>query len=793
MLGGDAALFRITARTVLELGSELISSDIIAFYELIKNGFDAHTKTGVELRFDIPLSRSAYLRLAGKIGSGDNLESLKALIASTLDPSASAAARDGYRNTIDGASSLKQLRERLAEAQLRYNTITVADTGTGMSLEDLERNFLVIGTPSRKREVEAALRRGDREVPYLGEKGIGRLSAMRLGERLRVETARETDTHLNLLEIDWRAFADVDAMLDQIPVQPKIGSAKSGPAWSGTAIIVSDLSENWTEARVREMAEYDFARLTDPFADASARPRIALFWNGERKAIPIMPAALLESAHARVVGQYEIVNGTPALTCTVEAVDLGFEHPQEREIIILSVEDLQSAMIGRDRHIEDSALRTVGPFSFEAHWYNRRRLSRVDAIGEQRAVRELQEKWSGIMLFRDRFRVFPYGEDEDDWLELDRKALRRSGYTLNKTQFIGRVNISRTANPMLVDQTNREGLRITPEQQVFLEVIRYAVQDRLGTFMRDVERQYKHQKVDLSDAQAQVSRLEDRAKSAIRRLKRMTPPEGDEVIEDLQQTLFEFTEFAARARQRIAEVEQESRQMVEMAGVGLMVEVVAHELARASENALKALDRIRGKDVPERLRAHFNTLQAEMKSVSKRVRVLDPLSVSGRQRTEVFALDELIRDAIDAHEAQFARHNIRVITDLPERPVRIRAVKGMIVQILENLISNSIYWLDMRAEREQRFQAKIRITLESGPPTITFEDNGRGISPENREQVFKAFFSLKDTRRRRGLGLFIAREAAHHNGGTLTLAEAINPETGRLNRFVFELPAGAQL
>ena len=34
-------LFKVTARTVLELGSELISSDVIAFYELIKNGFDA--------------------------------------------------------------------------------------------------------------------------------------------------------------------------------------------------------------------------------------------------------------------------------------------------------------------------------------------------------------------------------------------------------------------------------------------------------------------------------------------------------------------------------------------------------------------------------------------------------------------------------------------------------------------------------------------------------------------------------------------------------------------------------
>ncbi len=183
----------------------------------------------------------------------------------------------------------------------------------------------------------------------------------------------------------------------------------------------------------------------------------------------------------------------------------------------------------------------------------------------------MQQKWSGILLFRDRFRVFPYGEDEDDWLELDRRALRRSGYTLNKTQFIGRVNISRIANPQLLDQTNREGLRETSEQYVLLEVLRYAVQDMLGKFMKDVERQYKHQKVDLSDAQAQVTKLEDRAKNAIRQLKRLTPSEGDDAIEELQQTLFEFSEFAARARQRIAEVEQESRQMIEMAGVGLMV------------------------------------------------------------------------------------------------------------------------------------------------------------------------------------------------------------------------------
>jgi len=785
-------LFRITARTVLELGSELISSDIIAFYELIKNGFDAKTRTGVDIRFDIALPRRAYLKLQESLAEGGELSDLKAQAAEAILTTASPDAQSGFSSAIQGARSVADLRKRLEGAQRVFNTITISDTGTGMSFKDLDHNFLVIGTPSRKKEVEAALAAGALKSPYLGEKGIGRLSAMRLGEKLRVVTTKESESHYSVLNIDWTAFSDIDAMLDQISVAPERGSKKANPAKSGTSVIVSDLTENWTENRVKEMADYDFARLSDPFDDAAKRPRIAIYWNGERISIPMMQSALLDAAHARVSGKYEIVKGKPILTCTVEAIDLGFEHPKEKDTVRLTIEDLEAAIVGKDRDIEDSALVSVGPFSFEAHWYNRRRLSRIDGLGEQRAVRDLQEQWSGILLFRDRFRVFPYGEDEDDWLELDRKALRRSGYTLNKTQFIGRVNISRTGNPKLVDQTNREGLRETPEQQVLLQVVRYAVQDRLGSFLNSMERQYKHKKIDLRDAQARVERLEDRAKTAIGKLKKLTPPEGDPAIEDLQQTLFEFAEFAASARQRIAEVEQESRQLIEMAGVGLMVEVVAHELARASESALKALESLKGKEVPEKLRAQFSTLQAEMKSISKRVRVLDPLSISGRQRAEVFVLEDLVRETCDAHEGQFKRHNVKIDYDFPKKPLRIRAVKGMVVQILENLISNSIYWLDIRSERERSFQPRIKVAVESGPPTLTFEDNGRGIAPENRDQIFKAFFSLKESRRRRGLGLFIAREAAEHHGGTLILDDKADAQTGRYHRFILELPEGVQ-
>ena len=90
-------MFKVTARTVLELGSELISSDPIAFYELIKNGIDAGSKNGVTIRFDIVLGRRDYRETKTQIlrtinpAESDELndilpiEDLKELLSSKLN------------------------------------------------------------------------------------------------------------------------------------------------------------------------------------------------------------------------------------------------------------------------------------------------------------------------------------------------------------------------------------------------------------------------------------------------------------------------------------------------------------------------------------------------------------------------------------------------------------------------------------------------------------------------------------------------------------------------------------
>jgi signal transduction histidine kinase len=180
-----------------------------------------------------------------------------------------------------------------------------------------------------------------------------------------------------------------------------------------------------------------------------------------------------------------------------------------------------------------------------------------------------------------------------------------------------------------------------------------------------------------------------------------------------------------------------------------------------------------------------------MKSVSKRLRILDELSVSGRQRSELFDLGELIQDLKEGHSAQFKRHGLEFNFARPSKPLRVRLVKGMVVQILENLISNSLYWTEMRAGRESRYVPTIWVELETNPPAVRFRDNGRGISSEHRDRIFRPFWSLKEKSKRRGLGLFIARENANYLGGQLMLSDRMDKETGRLHEFVLELPLSA--
>jgi signal transduction histidine kinase len=801
-------MFKVSARTVLELGSELISSDAIAFYELIKNGVDAGTKEGVTIKFKVVLARRDYLELRHTVNrlrnmpdNGNHAEDefdFEEALAELLDETRARLFSDAgklYDRAIEFLEDIDDLDEYDAALEEidALNQVTVSDTGSGMSLEQLETVFLVLGTKSRKEEVDTAFEDGVSEAPYLGEKGIGRLSAMRLGDRLTVRTAREEDETFNILDIDWTDFEDPQKMIEDVTIEPRVGGEKPQPDYSGTDIRVRRLKANWDRNRVERLAVDDFSLLANPIGKPK-RHRIAIFWNGERINFARLDKNFLSHAHATLKGEYKIREGSPELTLRMELVNLGFEHPVEHQIETLKFDDLLAALVGlrqkrsreNKRDVNAAALTDVGPFNFELYWFNRATLRKGRSTGDYQALRKLLDQWMGVRLYRDGFRVYPYGTEDDDWLELDRTALRAKGYALNRIQFVGQVDIGRFSNPHLIDQTNREGLRHTPEEAVLKEAIQLAV-DRLRDEMKRVENAFKKNKPRVPTDPTRTKALEQRMKKAIRALARSADEDQREIVAEFEEMREEFSRYAAEARERILELEQDTDQMVAMAGVGLMVEVVAHELARSAEDALDTLNKLQRKNVPEEVRSRLESLRASMKAISKRLRILDPLSVSGRQRKEAFELDELVRDLLSAHEAQFDRHHVKLETHFPDRPVALKAVKGMVAQVIENLVSNSVYWMDIERERKLGFKPLLTIAVEDNPPRVRVTDNGPGISPEYAERVFDLFFSLKDKSRRRGLGLFIAREAAEHNGGALVIDTEIVNREGRYTTFDYRV------
>ena len=269
--------FRMTARTILQLGAELISSDSIAFYELIKNAFDADSRQ-VDIDVYVRIGFDAYLRhresvLTGVYSSASTLETYKQEIIRDLDPTAPLV--NEYLGEIHSASSSPELARLLDEA----NFIEINDSGHGMSAEDLNEIYLTIGTHHRKKQLEE--RRLSRQEtgkpapsvhPILGEKGLGRLSVMRLGWRLRVDTTTTGEQFWNRLDVNWRDFADEEALVGDIPVVPTRGLQKEHNSVSGTRIRISGLTSDWLSDKLKDIARAEFSKTNRPFRSSISIP-----------------------------------------------------------------------------------------------------------------------------------------------------------------------------------------------------------------------------------------------------------------------------------------------------------------------------------------------------------------------------------------------------------------------------------------------------------------------------------------------------------------------------------------
>ena len=76
-------------------------------------------------------------------------------------------------------------------------------------------------------------------------------------------------------------------------------------------------------------------------------------------------------------------------------------------------------------------------------------------------------KFGGVRIYRDQFRVRPYGENGNDWLGLGKRQAqspggvgqKMGGYRIRPNQIAGIVSISRLTNAAFEDKSSREGIQ----------------------------------------------------------------------------------------------------------------------------------------------------------------------------------------------------------------------------------------------------------------------------------------------------------------------------------------------
>ena len=193
--------------------------------------------------------------------------------------------------------------------------------------------------------------------------------------------------------------------------------------------------------------------------------------------------------------------------------------------------------------------------------------------------------------------------------------------------------------------------------------------------------------------------------------------------------------------------------------------VILAECSYAQKNAKTPEDYQASLDVIQRQAEKMSTLVKSLLEITR----LD----QGTQKVnlEYADLSDLVH-VVCEEQAIVAQKGIRLQTDIqPELYAEIDVF--LISRMLQNLIDNAF-----KFGKENGF---VRVTLHrSGAGArLTVEDNGIGISEEDRSRIFQRFYQAGDSHRTggMGLGLSMVRQIVQLHGGTITVDSAVDKGT----------------
>ena len=707
-------------------------------------------------------------KLDFKISTG-----LKNIIGKELISEAYTAIFELVKNSYDAdATSVKIVFQNIVSSDRHnHSKILIIDNGNGMSYNDILSKWLFVGYSTKKiKDLETGEFRNkisNRKRIMAGAKGIGRFSADRLGGQLNLYTKIFTESTVHNVRMNWDLFEDnqekefqnIHVEYEPLNKFPKLSQIQD--IEHGTILEIFHLADQWDKAKLVKLKKY-LQRLVNP---------IQISGNEDFEIQIVANEFLDDDKKSKKKGRpkHEIING--------KITNIVFEKLGIRTTEInCKIRDLQISIEIMDkgrfvfRTKEANPYKKLHDIDIRIFYLNREAKKIFTRIMGIQPV-----QFGSIFLYKNGFRIHPYGDEKDDWLGLEkRKAQGRMRY-LSAREMIGRIEINGIQNGFREVSSRHGGVIITEEFNMLLDFIKTRAVRWLERYVVDglewdnPKEGYKKSDADIrKDSLKLVSKFTDQIKDP-HKLVEFNPilmeileeKQADDLSEAVKniETLALFTKsddekarikkYATRVRSAArAYAEKKARQIAEASKKEILflqksqsldtklTEDYNHWIHIATGNIktyLKQLvNAIRQNQTPEYIFPIVELISKENQRIATVASIISQANFNIQTKEKTSDIVTYMIQYITNIISEWAKR-IEFIFINQQAKFETKFVPLEISIMVDNFVSNS------RKARATRLTMKFSVNDQA--LHILISDNGKGISDENKPLIFKRGFT----------------------------------------------------
>ncbi|MFK3907430.1 ATP-binding protein [Pseudomonas monteilii] len=666
-----------------------------------------------------------------------------------LVPNLDQAIIELIRNSYDADAKECTVEIKLDKAN--GGTIVISDNGSGMTSHQILNNWLVLGGSSK--ESTKLTPKGRRTV---GDKGLGRLAALRAGSSVEMVTRHEDSPtgEAYSITIEWSKY-DNAKVVEEVDL-PLEKSSRTEP---GTTTTLRGIKRTLGKSETDRLGR-SIVLLTSPFSGQS-----------DFKVKLIAPD--FPELEARVRNGY-LDEAEYVLKANLRADGSGYAEVLDfKGDVLYSAHSDEWPTKKPKNPIKYNA--PSATFELYSFIFNKNAFAgRGSTIGE---VKNWLKVIGGVHFYHRQFRVPPYGDPGHDWLDMNLSRARSPEERPSTNTSVGRMIVD-DPEGVLKQKTDRFGFI---ESDEFFEIRRFA-KDALDWLarrrLRDAEarRDLQKQQSGEEPTKARSDLLDTIAHS-------LPAPEKEKAIKALDRLEQNFQKELRATREDLVLYRS-------LATAGTTAAVFAHEIGKPIRTIAGGEKTIRrrvkkycGDEVVSQIEPSLDLIANGSERLTRFASMQIDFLKREKRRHGAVNINKVIQTLHDLWRPILEQAKVELLlTPHKTDDALIFGAEALVETIITNCLTNSVSAFERSGARTKDRQIKIMVSIEGNTVAIDIEDNGPGINMD----INEIWLPGRTTRQEgTGFGLTIVKDSVLDLGGKYSASNVDN--SGAQFKFVFPL------